>query len=190
MVGTTTIGALALGGPEFRHTGLGETLIGEIEGPRRERTAATAALLEKMNSGPVKTADDPMGCVWSKLIVNAAINAPASVLRVRNGALIAAPAGRELITKVTAECMAVVKALGLRLLYEDPEERVLAVCKATAENVNSMLQDIMAGRPTEIDFINGAIVNEARKKGVPAPVNEALTLLVKAVERLNESRLP
>jgi 2-dehydropantoate 2-reductase len=189
MVGTTTMGALALEGSAFRHTGLGATFIGEAEGPRRDRTYEAAEILRKMNAGPVEVVDDPMGCVWSKLIINAAINAPASILRVRNGDLVSDRSGRELISTVVEECRAVIKALGVRLLYEDPEARVIEVCKATEGNINSMLQDIMAGRRTEIDFINAAISREAAKVGVPAPVNRALTLLVKAIERTRERRL-
>lgn len=190
MVGTTTMGALALGGPEFSHTGVGETFIGEAQGPGQARTEATADLLRKMRSGPVTVVEDPMGCVWSKLIINAAINAPASVLRVKNGDLADAPSGRELISEVVAECLAVVEALGIRLLYSDPEERVLAVCRATKGNINSMLQDILSKRPTEIDFINGAVVREAENTAVPAPLNRTLTLLVKGIERLQDARLP
>ena len=107
-----------------------------------------------------------MGCVWSKLIINAGINAPATLLRVRNGDLPGTESGKELIHDVVEECLSIVKAQGLELIFDDPEGRVLAVCEATAPNINSMYQDILAGRRTEIEFINGALAREGERLGI------------------------
>jgi 2-dehydropantoate 2-reductase len=189
LLGTTTMGAMSLGQGKVRHTGFGDTHVGEADGTISERTRAVGALLDKMNSGPVHVVDNAVGCVWSKLIVNAAINAPATLLRVRNGDLPATDAGRELIHDIVEECSAIVRARGIRLVIDDPEERVLAVCRGTAPNINSMLQDILAGRRTEIDFINGAVAREADKVGIPAPVNKALARLIRALEAPHVDRV-
>jgi 2-dehydropantoate 2-reductase len=59
---------------------------------------------------------------------------------------------------------------------------VESVCKATGSNVSSMLQDVLNGKRTEIDFINGAIVRQAKALGIPTPINEVLTNIVKTIE--------
>ena len=68
------------------------------------------------------------------------------------------------------------------LRLEDIISSVEAVCKATASNISSMLQDVLRRKRTEIDAINGAIVREARKAGIEAPINETLTYLIRSIE--------
>ncbi|MFH1117993.1 MAG: 2-dehydropantoate 2-reductase [Pseudomonadota bacterium] len=190
LLGTTTMGAMALGSGRYRHTGFGDTHFGEASGVISERTRRVGESLAKMNSGPVHVAENAVGCVWSKLIINAGINAPATLLRVRNGDLPASEAGRELIHEVVEECMKVIRAKNIDLIFDDPEGRVVAVCAGTAPNINSMFQDILAGRRTEIDFINGAVAGEGDKVGVPTPVNRTLARLIKSLEDLAHRRVP
>lgn len=189
LLGTTTVGAMTLGKGRFRHTGFGQTHIGEGDGVIRDRTRNIAAALEKMNAGPVHVADNAMGCVWSKLIINAAINAPATLLRVRNGDLPTGESGKQLTHAIVEECLSIVRAKGIQLIFDDPEERVFAVCAGTAGNLNSMFQDMLAGRRTEIDFINGALAAEADRLGVAAPVNRTIALLIKTLETTAEVRV-
>lgn len=189
LLGTTTMGAMTLGRGRFRHTGFGDTHLGEADGSIRERTRRVVELLATMNGGPVHVVDNAMGSVWSKLIVNAGINAPCTLLRVRNGDLPSTAAGIELIHDVVRECLAVVEAKGIKLILDDPEGRVVAVCKGTAGNLNSMFQDILAGRRTEIDYINGAVAREAESLGLEAPVNRTLAQLIKALEGTADKRV-
>jgi 2-dehydropantoate 2-reductase len=189
LLGTTTVGAMTLGPGRFRHTGFGQTHFGEADGSIRDRTKAVAAVLEKWNGGPVHLVDNAVGCVWSKLIINAAINAPVTLLRVRNGDLPSSQSGRDLIHQVVKECLEIVNAAGIKLIFEDPEATILAVCEATAANVNSMLQDFFAGRRTEIDFINGAIAREGERLGISTPVNNTLALLIKSLEGTASQRI-
>ncbi len=189
MPGTTTIGALSLGGGEFRHTGFGQTRFGDVGGTLGDKPREVARTLEAMNAGPVEVVDNPLGTVWSKLVINAAINAPATLLRLRNGELPAQDSGRELIERIVEECLSVVTAKGVSLIFDDPAQRVVEVCEGTAANINSMFQDIRAGRRTEIDFINGAVAKEASFLGISAPVNNALALLVKTLESTGDKRV-
>lgn len=190
LLGTTTIGAMTLGKGRVRHTGFGQTHFGEEDGSIRERTRKVGEVLEKMKAGPVHVVDNAIGCVWSKLIVNAAINAPATLLRVRNGDLPADASGQRLIHDIVEECMEIISARGIKLIFENPEAHVLTVCQGTAPNVNSMLQDVRAGRKTEIDFINGALAREAEALKIPAAVNKTLALLIKSLEATSERRVP
>ncbi len=189
LLGTTTNGALALGEGKFRHTGIGQTHFGESDGIIKPRTRQVAALLEKMGAGPVHLVENALGCVWSKLIINAAINAPATLLRLHNGDLPKTTPARQLIHEIVTECVSVVKVKGIDLIFQDPEAQVLAVCEATAANLNSMFQDIIAGRRTEIDFINLAVAREGRSLGIYAPVNRTVGVLIKALEMASVVRV-
>lgn len=190
LLGTTTMGAMTLGPGRFRHTGFGQTHLGEADGTIKSRTSEVAAILGKMNSGPVHVVDNAVGCVWSKLLINAAINAPATLTRVRNGDLPATQAGRDLIHNIIEECLAVVRAKCIGLIFEDPEAQTLAVCEGTFGNINSMFQDILAHRRTEIDFINGAIAREGESLGLTVTVNRTLALLIGSLEASAAERVP
>lgn len=78
------------------------------------------------------------------------------------------------------EAAAVAQALGIQLPFSNPAERAAEVAQATAANRSSMAQDIARGNPTEVEQITGAVAENGRQLGVPAPVNEALLLLVRA----------
>ncbi len=190
LLGTTTMGAMTLAPGKFRHTGLGTTTFGEPDGLIRDRTVEVEKVLRGMNGGPVSVVDNALGCVWSKLIVNAAINAPATLLRLRNGDLPKTTHGLELIRDIVEECLAVVKAKNISLIFEDPVRHVIDVCQGTAMNINSMFQDIRAKRRTEIDFINGAVEREAQALGLKAPVNAVLTRMVKMLENSENLIVP
>ncbi|MFP4390741.1 MAG: ketopantoate reductase C-terminal domain-containing protein, partial [Desulfococcaceae bacterium] len=120
--------------------------------------------------------------IWGKLVVNVGINALAALLRVPNGALAEVPVCDSLMAAAVEEAVAVARAREISLPYDEPLEKVRAVCRATAENRASMFQDIAAGRLTEVDVINGAVVREGAAAGVSTPVNRMLTDLIHAVE--------
>jgi 2-dehydropantoate 2-reductase len=189
LIGVTTMGAMTLGMGRVRHTGFGPTLLGEVGGEITQRAVAIRDVLRSMNGGPVDVVDNAIGSVWSKLIVNAGINAPATLLRLRNGDLPKCESGRELISNIVKECLAIVKTRGIKLMFDDPEAHVVKVCEGTSGNLNSMFQDIIAGRRTEIDFINGAIAAQAKSIGLEAPVNETLALLIRSLEDTSTLRV-
>jgi 2-dehydropantoate 2-reductase len=126
--------------------------------------------------------DNAQGFVWTKLLINAALNAPAALMRVRNGEIAGNEACRSFALKVLDECVRVAKTKGIKLIYPDMKEEFLAICQKTASNLNSMYQDILAKRQTEIDYINGALVREGEALGVEVPLNRAITGLVKGLE--------
>jgi 2-dehydropantoate 2-reductase len=89
----------------------------------------------------------------------------------------------ELLAAAVAEGERVAGAKGVKLNVPDPIAHTREVCAATGKNQSSMLQDILKGRPTEIDMINGAILREGAPVGIEAPVNGVLTKLVKFFEK-------
>lgn len=117
--------------------------------------------------------------IWQKLAINAAINPLTALLNVPNGRLPEMPEQLEIINNIIREVVAVAAAKGISLDPEVTRQRTVAVCRATAANISSMLQDLRNGRPTEIDAISGAVVQLGEKFGIPAPVNRLLWHAVK-----------
>jgi 2-dehydropantoate 2-reductase len=129
-----------------------------------------------------KTVENIQDLLWSKLIVNVGINALTAVTRLKNGELIRRPDTEILLEKVVDEAVEVGKREGVKFIYEDPLAQVKKVCELTAANVSSMLQDVLRKKKTEIEFINGAIVERGARLGVPTPANEILTRLVRTIQ--------
>lgn len=181
LVGVTAQGATLLSPGEVRHGGAGETLFGPFAagGPDPEPFAATL-----FRAGlPARAVADPWPAVWRKLAVNCGINAVAALTGLRNGRIPEIPEAAAVLSDAVREAAAVSRAAGVDL--GEPGalvEAVLAVARATGANRASMGQDVDARRPTEIDFINGAVVREGERRALPTPVNRTLTRLVKALE--------
>lgn len=120
--------------------------------------------------------------LWSKLVVNAAINPVTALWNVPNGALIERPDLHEIAACAAREAQAVAAAAGVKLLFADAVQDMERVCRITADNISSMLQDVRAGRRTEVDAITGAVVSEARRLRVAAPVNANLLARMRALQ--------
>lgn len=175
----TTLGATLLGPGRVRLAGRGPTTFGVAPSLSIAYALADTFRTAGLPAGVTTNLDS---LVWGKLIVNVGINALTAILRVPNGALASVPAASALVRQAVEEAVAVARAAGITLALADPVAETLAVAQATAANRSSMLQDILRGAPTEIDTINGAIVREGRRLGVPTPFNELLCDLVKALE--------
>lgn len=117
----------------------------------------------------------------AKLLVNVAINPLAALHGVTNGALREAPYRATLDTLVD-EAWPVLRAAGLVLDADAARQRVIAVATATAANRASMLQDVQAGRRTEIDAITGALLEMARQQGIDLPAHRDVFRRIKALE--------
>ncbi len=181
LAATTTMGAFVASPGIINHVGEGETVIGELRGGASERAQRVADLF---TSAGLKTAvsENIQTLLWTKLCVNAAINPLTALLRVRNGALIEGESTRALMTSVVDEVVAVARTIGVALDGPAMCERALDVARLTANNRSSMLTDVLGGKRTEIDFINGSVVTIGRSHHLATPVNEAMTRLVSAME--------
>ena len=179
--GTTNLGATLLDVGKVRHAGKGETIIGRLDGKitvdlRSIREAFIKAGLETRISRDIKN------FLWSKLIINAGINALTAITRLNNGKLLDFEHSHKILKMAVNEAVKVAKRKRVKLSYEDPLTKVEAVCEATANNVSSMLQDVLNKKRTEIDSINGIIVRLAEELNIPVPVNSMLVDLVKTIE--------
>jgi 2-dehydropantoate 2-reductase len=179
--GVTSQGATFLGPGRIRHAGKGPTHLCMSDG-RSERLEPLAAALVAAGF-ETHVERDVASLVWSKLVINVGINALTAITAQPNGKLLDGEDTRALMADLVAEAVAVARASGIRLSYEDPLATVYDVAKKTGSNRSSMLQDFDRNRPTEIDFMNGAIVREAAKFGIPVPVNATITRIIHSMEK-------
>jgi 2-dehydropantoate 2-reductase len=188
--GVTMQGATLLGPGRIRTSGRGATHLGyvpiELAAPRdfsvEHRAYEISALFNSAGLKSHVTADID-GLVWGKVIINAAINPLTAILRVPNGALVESEETIGLMKAAALEAATIAKAKGITLPFPDPVERVKQVATMTATNHSSMLQDVLGQRPTEIDAINGKIVEQGQALGIPTPVNALLASLMRAIEK-------
>ena len=158
------------------------TIVGELDGRITDRVRAVAAEFER--AGLATTASDNiLGTIWDKLLVNAATGALAGVTRLPYGRLYAVPEVEATVVAAVTEGMAVARAAGTAISYADPREPWLAAGKGLPFDFKaSILQSLERGSVTEIDWINGAVVREGRRLGVPTPVNDTLVACIKGLE--------
>lgn len=179
--GVTSLGANVIDWGRIVHAGRGDTIIGrrdkKILGPIRD----VAKALNKAGF-QTKISKDIDSIIWSKLIINVGINALTAITRLNNGRLLEFDGTRNIMKRAVSEAVKIAKRMRVKLTYDDPIQKVELVCKATAKNVSSMLQDVLRKKKTEIDFINGAIVRQGANYNIPTPTNEILTNLIKTIE--------
>ncbi len=185
--GVTSEGATLLGEGHVRHAGFGETIIGKASIPE----AIIGSIAEGFNRSGLKTRwlPDVTGLIWGKLLINVGINGLTALLRVKNGVLYREETLRSLMKVLVEEAYEVIVKKGIELPFPDPVQKVYEVAQNTAQNISSMLQDVLKQRRTEIGFMNGAVVREGKKLGVSTPFNEAIFNLVSALEKTFEERL-
>ncbi|MGV8175306.1 MAG: ketopantoate reductase family protein [Methanothrix sp.] len=174
--GITSFGVLLAGEGRIELKGRGKTVLQDEMVPEERRF-----LEEKFSEKgfELEFSPDFRRHQFNKLLVNAAINPITALTRRQNGVILS-PALRGTVQRVVAEAVAVAAAEGLAISEEGALGLVLSVAEKTAANTSSMLQDVLRGRRTEIEAINGYIVRRAEGHGIEVPVNEALYGMVKA----------
>ncbi|MHA2290085.1 MAG: ketopantoate reductase family protein, partial [Promethearchaeota archaeon] len=120
---------------------------------------------------------------WEKAFVNIGINAMGALTRLPNGELLENEYLKQYMGMAVEEALHVAKLKKIALHKKNYVNLMFSVAQKTYNNKNSMLQDILKEKPTEIDFLNGKIVEFARELGVKVLVNEILTQLIKGLER-------
>lgn len=168
-LGSTTEGAYRLGERHICHAGRGFTRIG------RPGCATPPDWFQHWSTAiqPGKWEDDIEQALWLKLAINCAINPLTALYRCRNGEL-AQPALDRQVRALCEEIAPVCSAAGYPVKPSELYRQVREVIAATAANRSSMMQDVAAGRPTEIDYITGYLVAQARRYDIAVPANEDL----------------
>jgi 2-dehydropantoate 2-reductase len=162
----------------------GDTTIGPFE-PRPAPMADIEQLADACTRGGMRTqaVADARGPQWRKLIFNAATNPIGALTGLTHGRVVEDPALRRLVSQLVDEGKAVAAAQGIEL-DADPEELIDHAARPDVayDHKASMLQDVEARRPTEIDYLNGGISRFGREQSVPTPMNDAVTALIKGLE--------
>ena len=174
-------GASVISPGHAHHHGLELVRLGELTGAttlRLERIAETW----RAAGFTVATFDDIGRLVWEKLICNVAFSGPCAVLDATIGEVLESEHAWSIASACAVEAFDVAVAGGIALGFDDPVAYVASFGKAIAGARPSLALDLRAGRPTEIDVINGAIPPRAAELGLAAPCNEKIVALVKALE--------
>lgn len=175
VLGVAIVGA-ALLAPAYVRAGPGHVILDQKPG----LTQAIESLVALLGSSGFSAETTPAieVALWRKLVANCAVNALSALHGVENGRLIEDAEARRSLEEAAREVGRVARARGLEL-GADPASLALEVVVRTAANRSSMLQDIDRGRPTEIEALNGAVVREGLRLGVPTPINEGLVRAIR-----------
>jgi 2-dehydropantoate 2-reductase len=162
----------------------GDTTIGPFE-PKPAPLADIEQLADACTRGgmPTQAVVDARGPQWRKLIFNAATNPIGALTGLTHGRVVEDAGLRRLVSQLVDEGKAVAAAQGIEL-DADPEELIDHAARPDVayDHKASMLQDVDARRPTEISYLNGGIARFGRDQGVPTPMNDAVTALIKGLE--------
>jgi 2-dehydropantoate 2-reductase len=182
LLGVCYHSATVLGPGHVLHAGQSKTFINELNG---SDSARLRRIVKTFNDASI--AVEPSGQVlreiWSKLCLNAATLPTSATIRLTAERLLDAPEMRELMQELLREVIVVANAQNLPLDFNERWDAISNLLKKLAPNTKgSMLQDVENRRQTEIDVINGAVVDAGRRLNIPTPCNRAMVALVKGLE--------
>ena len=179
-VGVIYVGAQLVNG-ELRATGPGKVELGRPRATAPRAKLDELAQLLRAGGMDVTLVDDAWPAVWRKLVTNAAVNPLSALIRRTNAELLADPSASRVADCLAREVARVATAAGVRIGEDEAVKQWRAMAALTGANRTSMLQDVEAGRPTEVDAISGAVAREGERHGVAAPLNQAMTVLVSSL---------
>jgi 2-dehydropantoate 2-reductase len=168
--------AVEMMGPgHLKHHGRGELVVGP--------SAMSAEMLaDFLGAGvPVHVSDNVVGELWAKLILNCAYNAISAITKLPYGILFENEGARDLMRTVVNECLAVAQRESITL-PGDSWQGVERIAATMSGQLSSTAQDLMRGRHSEIDHLNGYIVRRGRSLAIDTPANQALYSVVKLLE--------
>lgn len=180
-VGVIYVGARLDERGELHATGPGRVEIGRPRGAAARRAFEPLVGALGLGGMTVTPNDDPWPSVWRKVATNAAVNPTTAVLGHTNAELLADVAASRVADGLAAEVARVATAAGVAMSEDEARRWWREMAQLTGANRSSMLQDVQAGRPTEVDAICGAVHREGGRRGVAAPLNQAMTVLVGAL---------
>lgn len=188
--GVTAHSAQLLGPNEIRYVGgMGYIYVGRIDAKEDPKVNAIAEFLTKYGF-KTDVSKEPIEIpIWRKLIANVACNAFLAVTGMTGNEALGCEDAKDFIKTVAEEMAKVAHAKGFTFdVFNNPGEFALKALSGVKDNKVSTLQDLEAGRKTEIDNLNGAIVELGKKFGIETPYNLALVKMVKSIEARNAMR--
>ena len=179
------VAATMTGPGRIKHGGRGELIIGLEDVALAAKKRATLEAIAGMCTRaaiPCRVADNIEGDMWEKLLMNCAYNAISALGRAHYGRIAKNPPAMETAVAAAKEVLAVARANGVRMPERDLIGAAVKLALMMTTATSSTAQDIARGKRTEIDFLNGFIVDRGKALNVPTPVNQTLHALVKLRE--------
>ncbi len=165
-----------------------ETLVGELDGSLTSRVENIVKMLDSAGI-PAKASNKIIHDIWHKAFYNISLNALSAIFKVSYGQIADNPDTRWLAEQMISEAFQVAEASGQNLGIDTANDYLDILWNQklppTRDHMSSMLQDILRGKKTEIDYINGAIVRIGAEHGIETPYNSAIVRMVKAKELLS-----
>jgi len=183
VAGVTTHGVFFSKPGIIKHTGIGETFLGELNGKKTERIVN---IVECFNRVGIETivSQDIIKEMWYKTIINSSINSLTAIFQCKNGYLLRNQILEKLVEKICKESTNIARTDGIGISYKNALEKTKEVIRITSENQSSMFQSIRKGGRTEIESINGKLVEIGKKYHIETLLNE--TLIYSVVGSLNK----
>lgn len=181
LAGVTYNSATVLGPGHIQQAGIGTTIMGELDGRDSDRLRQIAATFRQAGL-EVQTTDAILLEIWSKLALNICTLPTSALLRFYAGQLGEHEGTLDLMRAILREVVAVANAQDIALDFDERWEFITGLLKRAAGAKASMLQDVEKSRRTEIDVINGAIVEAGRRPNIATPYNDAMVWMVRALE--------
>ncbi len=181
LAASTTEGANRSSPDVVVHAGAGDTWVGGLTG---SAVHYVAGVVQQLSATGLRVHSERhiLQRLWQKLVINAGINPFTALLDCPNGDILGSPLYQQSVDGLCAEIACLLQAEASEVVSPAVlRERIEAVAKSTARNTSSMRADVAAGRETEIDFINGYLVQCGKHHGIATPVNQMLTDRVKAL---------
>jgi 2-dehydropantoate 2-reductase len=178
IAGVTTHGAFFYKPGIIRHTGIGSTVLGELDGHKTGRIVNFINLFTKAG---IKTtfSKNILEEIWIKAIINSSINPLTTFFHCKNGYLLENPILEKLVELICKESTFIANAEGVKLSNKDMINKTKNIIRNTAENYSSMLQSFKKGKKTEIDSINCKLVETGIKYDISPSINEILTYSIR-----------
>ena len=177
IAGVTTHGSIFPEPGLIRHTGKGKTILGELDGRKTERIEN---IVNIFNETGIETtiSKNIVKEMWAKAIVNSSINPLTTIFQCKNGYLLKNPILERIVENVCEESTSIANAEGIKLSFDDMVQSTREVIKDTSENYSSMLQSFQKGKKTEIESINGKLIDIGKLRGADTSMNSVLVYLV------------
>jgi len=177
IAGITTHGAVFNQPGVITHTGKGKTILGPLSHKSRELANVLVSMFNEVAIG-TSLSSDIQKDLWMKSIINSSINSLTAIFRRPNGYLLKNPLLTRFVEKICAESTAIAQACGIEVTYQQMIAATKEVITQTSDNYSSMYQSLQRGQPTEIDSINGYLVDYGQQQACETVLNATIVQLL------------
>lgn len=169
----------------MRHHGRGELVVGAMDELTEQDAKNLALICQLFESAsiPCAIADDIKKQIWLKFLVNCSYNGISAIGAMSYGEMVSIQEIKELINHITKEFLVIASLEGVQLTEHEANEANNLIATTMGTQISSTAQDLAKGKSTEIDYLNGYIVQLGRQHNIPTPFNQAVYAMVKMLER-------